>query len=345
MLAIVGVLYGFVLLVDPWGSMPVSLPLARVPADQNQRYSYPMVARDPQFDSVVIGTSTVRLLRPELLDQRLGGRFANLSMNSARAYEQYLMADLFLQREPAPRTVIVGIDHEWCLAEDSFTLFSDRPFPPWMYDDNPLNDLLYIFTARALEIAVNQLTMSLGLIPPRYGPDGYANFLPSDDEYDLARAQGHIYGPAGPRPLNRQPPLQVDDATRQQWGFPALAYLRELALRLPDETKLVALLVPYHAARQPAPATLEGQRWLECRRRIAAIVGSHSDGHVIDFMVPSPITLDDSNYWDGLHYNTAIADLLVELVGDALAGRLSADGSYGLVTAADGSVSPASFVR
>ncbi len=345
MLTAVAGLYGFLVLIDPWGSLPVSMPLERVPADQNQRFSYPMVARDPQFDSLVIGTSTTRLLRPVLLDQRLGGRFANLSMNSARAYEQYLIADLFLAREPAPRTVIVGIDHEWCLPEDDFTLFSDRPFPPWMYDDDPLNDLLHIFTARALEIAVNQLAMSLDIIPPRYGRDGYANFLPPPEEYDLARAQQHIYGPNGPRPLDERPPLEVDDETRRDWTFPALAYLEELSQRLPDETTMVALLVPYHAARQPAAATMEGQRWLECRRRIAGIVGAHADGHVVDFMVRSPITLEDRNYWDALHYNAAIADLLVDLTADAIAGRPSPDGAYTLVAVAEGAAAAAPPVQ
>ena len=333
MLAAIGGLYGLLVLVDPWGSLPVSMPLERVPADQNQRFSYPMVARDPQFDSLVIGTSTARLLRPARLDQRLGGRFANLSMNSARAYEQYLIADLFLDREPAPGMVMVGVDHEWCLPEESFTLFSDRPFPPWMYDDDGLNDLLHVFSARALEIAVNQLAMSLGILPPRYGRDGYANFLPPQDEYDLERAQQHIYGPDGPYPLDERPPLRVDEATRRDWTFPALVYLEDLAARLPDETTLVAVLVPYHAARQPTAATLEGQRWLECRHRIGGIVGTHGDGHVVDFMVRSPITLEDRNYWDGLHYNTAIADLLVDLVADAVAGRPSPDGAYVLVAA------------
>ncbi|MCB9947906.1 MAG: hypothetical protein H6842_08770 [Rhodospirillaceae bacterium] len=335
-------IYAFIVLVDPYGALPFSLPLARVPADQNQRYSYPMVARDPRYDSLVIGTSTARLLRPDRLDARLGGQFANLAMNSARAYEQYLIADLFLRRQPAPRTVIVGVDHEWCLAGDAFTLFSDRPFPPWMYDDDPYNDLLHLFNARSLEIAVNQLGMALGLIAPRYGPDGYANFLPPDTEYDLARAQENIYGPRGPRPPTAAAPLEVDAATRQSWTFPALDFLGQLARRLPDETVLVAVLVPYHVARQPGADTLDGQQWRECRRRIAGIVASRPRGHVVDFMVPSPITTDDRNYWDALHYTTAIADSLVDRIADGVAGRESADGTYVLRTADAGdAVAPA----
>jgi len=68
--ALVAGLFLFVLLVDPYDSLWFSPPLDRAPASQNQRYSYPALARDPQFDSLVIGNSTVAMLRPDKLNQR-----------------------------------------------------------------------------------------------------------------------------------------------------------------------------------------------------------------------------------------------------------------------------------
>src|SRR5687768_17031237 len=82
------VLYAFIALIDPYDNVPFSPPIERPIMDINQRFMYPAVARSQRFDSAVIGTSTSRLLNPEKLDAVLGGRFANLAMNSATAWEQ-----------------------------------------------------------------------------------------------------------------------------------------------------------------------------------------------------------------------------------------------------------------
>ena len=82
------VIYAFILVLDPYQNVPFSPALNRAPVSTNQRFSYPSIARDPGFDSVVIGTSTSRLLDPRLLGELTGASFAYLSMNSATAYEQ-----------------------------------------------------------------------------------------------------------------------------------------------------------------------------------------------------------------------------------------------------------------
>src|SRR3546814_19367046 len=92
--------------------------------DLNQRYLYPSIARDLTFDSAVFGTSSIRLLKPEELEQALGGRFAELGMNDATAYEIYRLARLFLEYRQMPgripRTVIFGIDVRFCPVEESY---------------------------------------------------------------------------------------------------------------------------------------------------------------------------------------------------------------------------------
>ena len=64
----VAALYAFVVLVDPWGSLPMDLKLDRVPVTSNQRFAYPVLARSDAFDSAIFGTSTSRLLRPAALN-------------------------------------------------------------------------------------------------------------------------------------------------------------------------------------------------------------------------------------------------------------------------------------
>ena len=81
-------IYAFVVLVDPFDTLPLSPPADRVPVATNARFAFPALARSPKFDSAIFGTSTSRLLRPAVLNAAFGARFANLAMNAATAYEQ-----------------------------------------------------------------------------------------------------------------------------------------------------------------------------------------------------------------------------------------------------------------
>ena len=78
----------FVLLMNPYGNLPHLLFREHAITDINQRYQYPALIRSGRFDSIVIGASDARLIRPEALDGIFGGRFANLSMNAGLAWEQ-----------------------------------------------------------------------------------------------------------------------------------------------------------------------------------------------------------------------------------------------------------------
>ena len=98
-----GLIYVFVAVIDPHDNLFISPDWERAVINTNQRFSYPAIARNPDFDSAVFGTSTSRLLKPSTLGRHLGGRFANLAMNSATAYEQSRMFELFMRHHSDPR--------------------------------------------------------------------------------------------------------------------------------------------------------------------------------------------------------------------------------------------------
>lgn len=306
--------YAFIALVDPWGMLPLSLPLPRETVTTNQRFSYPMLARDPRFDSVVIGTSASRLLRPPLLDEAFGGHFANLSMNSGTAWEQSQLLALFTRSRPAPRRVLIGLDMVWC-ESGPLRRLTPRPFPDWMYGANLWRGYGAILNPYAAEEAGKQALAMLGLARPRYGRDGWADFLPDDARYDAARARANLVPPASePAP-----------AGVPAFDFPQHALLAERLAVLPAATGVLLFLVPYHVSLQPRPGTLEALRWAACRQSIAAIVRARPGAMLADFMIPSAITRDDLNYWDPQHYRIGIADRLVHGLAAAAAGRSGED--------------------
>jgi len=330
LLAASAVVFAFVVLVDPYDSLFFSPDVEREPVSTNQRYSFPALARSDRFDSAIFGTSTTRLLRPEQLDALFGARFTNLSMNSATAYEQSEIHRLFLRHHPQPRVLIYGIDRVWCTVEETYERFTFRPFPPWLYDEDPWNDLLYLFNFKAVEEAGQQFAYLVGLRERRYGADGYTNFLPPEEEYDLARVQQALYGAGGPPAPGTPPPSGPEPTAdeRDSWTYATHALMAEMLAATPPETTKILVFVPYHATLIERQPPLQRARLAECKKRLTAIAESVPNTHVLDFMVGSTITRDDTRYWDNLHYNVATATELGAAIARGVARRRAEPGLF-----------------
>jgi hypothetical protein len=318
--AIVAVIYLFVVLVDPYDVLPLSIPADRPPVSTNARFSFPALARSARFDSAIFGTSTSRLLRPVALDPEFGARFANLAMNDATAYEQSRLMDLFIAAHPAAKVFMVGIDVRWCATGAGDEKLTPRPFPAWMYAQGHWYDrwrgYLEIFNPYTVQEAGQQFGVLTGLKAPTYGRDGYTSFVPPDSEYDRAKVAGHMRGAVPDDP----PGARAGPAAT--WRFPQLDALRTRLDRLAPATRRILFFVPNNRRLLPPESGPVGAVWNECKRRVAVLAPGTV---VVDFMIPSPITLDDDNYWDPRHYRVGIADRLARDLAAAVRGETSAD--------------------
>jgi hypothetical protein len=164
-------------------------------------------------------------------------------------------------------------------------------------------------TARAAEVALRVALYRLGLAQERIRGDGYERFVPADDRYDIERARAHIWGPQGrgaarvqsgfaPRPAENDHTLT---------GFPALAWLDDLLAGVSGRTEVMLVFPPTHVATQPPARSDAARREEACKDQVAEIGARHA-AVVADFCVPSAVTMDDSNYWDALHYRVGIAE-------------------------------------
>lgn len=337
--AVVAVLYGFIVVVDPYGVVPFSPPFQR-PIMSNQRQVYPQILRSGRYDSIVVGTSTSRTLDPAALDRAFGGRFANLAMPSMTAWEQAQVIGYFGRTVAAPRAVVVGLDHEWCNRDSAsaeqkqITRAREREFPAWAYDANPWNDLLYLLNAPTLEVAGRVVGRVVGTTPQKLRADGFEElFMPPDPSYDPGRAREAIWG-RGVQPdtaaflAPRVPPLPLSAEARSAMVFEALAWLDESLAALPGETRKILLFTPPHAVRLPAAGSWAEARERECKDRVAAIARRRG-AVLVDFRMVSPLTIEDRNFWDPLHYRLPVADAVLDDLGHAVnEGRQSPDGRY-----------------
>lgn len=290
------VLYAFVVVVDPWDTLPLSPPLPRVPISGNARFSFPALARSPRFDSAIIGTSTARLLQPAHLNPAFNARFVNLAMNSATAWEQTQILDVFLRAHPNPRAVIIDIDATWC--GHTAERLTPRPFPDWMYGPTRWPAYGHMLTPFAVQEAANQVSVMLGWKRRRYGLDGYTSFVPPDTAYDPTRVAA-AFARWSPIDISPAPPDEPID-------MPALAMLAPMLRTIPPATRLILFFPPTHIDQHGPPGSRTAARWAACKTAVAEIAARHG-GTVLDFMRTTAVTADRANYWDPLHYREAIA--------------------------------------
>jgi hypothetical protein len=320
--------YLFILLVDPYGVVPFSPPFDR-PIVTSQRQMYPQILRTGRYDSIVVGTSTVRLLDPAALGRVFGGHFASFAMPSATAREQVRLIAFFRRMVAAPRAVLIGLDHEWCnragsaAARDNADV-RDREFPAWAFDDNRWNDLFYLLNDPTLEAAGRTLGRLLGLIPEKLRDDGFEVFVGPEATYDLARARDHLYGPL-PEPL-REPAAPRDETDAKM--SESLEWLDDGLGALPEATRKVLVFPPLHAHSMPSPGSPGAARYEACKQRAAAIARRRG-ALLVDWRFVSPLTAEDSHFWDPLHYRLPVAYGLIDDLAHVInEGRDSPDGSY-----------------
>ena len=314
-LAMAALLYGAIVTIDPWNALPGSPALPRVPVTTNARYTFPALARSPRFDSVVLGTSTSRLLRPAVLDATLGGHFANLSMNSATAWEQVRLLEVFASTHPHPATVLIGLDDSWCRLGERIER-NARPFPDWTYAASRWPGYAEMFNLYALQEAASELWTMLGLKPARYGLDGYTNFLPPDSAYDPARADA-TFAAWGTPPADPAPPAPPPQAT--------LSLLAPALRLLPPTTRKLLFFTPDSLEQQGLPGTVTAQKWAACKQKVVREAAGIANVTVADFMIPSPITRDRAHYWDPIHYRVPVADTLMADLARAQHGEATED--------------------
>lgn len=318
-------IYILIILVDPYDSFSISIPAERVPIVTNQRFSYPAIAKDDSFDSLIIGTSTTRLLNPDILDLEFNTKFANLSMNSATAYEQYKIYDLFRRNHASIKYMVIGVDGVWCGTRQNPDKYTFRPFPPWLYDDNKWNDFLYMFNDKGLENSVRLIEYWAGKREPKYAINGYSNFLDDDSQYDLKKAVNNLYGNSRKKKEFTEKYMASKNAlvtdNEINYTFPIHDLMGDILRTLDKDTIKIILFVPYHYKNIYGRV----EHYEQCKSEISKLSSNFENIHLVDFMFFSDITTKDSNYWDSLHYRLDIAEQIPSLIFQTIKYRKGID--------------------
>ncbi len=315
--------YVSVYLIDPYDVFLYSPDMPRKPVAKMPRHWKPGIARNRDFDSILLGTSSIMLLKPERLDPKLNARIANLALPAASPWEQLQMLELFRRHHTGINLIVIGVDQAWCSTEGAGQyldvgdreLVAGRQLKEWLYASDFLGQLPPL-NSRTVEESVRQVESLLGIKDYGNGNDGYYDFtLLYKERYSPQRIQENLYG----KPPRKQPPaVDIEPEVITSWAFPDIAKLRGVLGSLAPSTRKLLVFPPYHYFSPYVTGSRNAARWAECKRRVARIGDSVANVTVVDFLLESPITLNDGNYWDSTHYTVAIADQLEDILGEVM---------------------------
>jgi hypothetical protein len=334
---VVGVVYAFIILVDPYdsGRFPSlglngahdmaeggdgraaaktnrsSDPAAFGNTDESQRTANVALGRAARFNAAIFGNSHGQLLSPHRLSQATGLKFVQLTVPGANVREQIAMMHWFIRHHAEIGALVLALDERWCATDPALPLRS--PFPFWLYGDSNLVYLANVLSTRTLRDAFRRLASVFGA-PATSDPSGYAdyeagkvwNFKPRK------RVAGEGFPALDDRPFRREP------------DFPGLVLLDQLLEEAPATTPVVIVLPPQFYTQLPPPGT-GGARFRDyCKWQMALRAERGAGSAFIDFLVDSDIARAPENFMDEEHYRSNVAEIVEGEIAGALNGRRAA---------------------
>ena len=133
-----------------------------------KRFQAPGIAKNYDYDAVVLGTSVSETIESADVRERLGWRSLNLAMQGASVREQHLALDVAL-RAGHTKLVIWDLNYEYLRGGPDWVANYDGSFPFYFYDENPWNELNnYLLSLDACKASLKIVLRRAGL--PTYQP-------------------------------------------------------------------------------------------------------------------------------------------------------------------------------
>lgn len=296
-------LIGLVLYIDPF--FQYHKPLEGFPyLIDNQLSQNPGIAKNWEYDSVILGSSMTVNFNTDWFSEILGLKTVKLSYNGAYPKDQSNIMEIIFRSKNHVKTVFLGIDIPAYSSDVNATKY---PIPEYLYDENYLNDISYVLNK---DVLLNYILRAVAdpkdktVIPTMYA-------LWWTDEY-----------------FNKQYVLQYYEAPETvATEVPEDTYLEQVKINLDvnicpfieahPETEFVVFYPPYSILywyginrENKLNATLAEFQYVSERLLL------YNNVRIFNFQNRKEIITDLNNYADYDHYHSDINRFMVNCFAD-----------------------------
>lgn len=143
--SVLATLFGFALLVyvfDPYFHFHKPYPFVRYRM-YDERYTNDGISRNFDYNCIITGTSMAQNFKTSELDEIFEVQSVKETFSGAGFQELSDNLDRTLRRNPDCKTVIWSVDYSGLIRDKDWTQYEG--YPTFLYDDNPFNDVSYIY--------------------------------------------------------------------------------------------------------------------------------------------------------------------------------------------------------
>jgi hypothetical protein len=120
----------------------------------NQNYVNPGIVKRFEYDALITGTSMTENFRPSVFQEMLGVKAVKVPFMGGKTKNFTILLETAIAANPDLKTVYMGLDLH--MLDDSDPELPREPFPAYLYDRNPINDVSYLLNKSVLILNVGQ---------------------------------------------------------------------------------------------------------------------------------------------------------------------------------------------
>ncbi|OPA78512.1 hypothetical protein BVG16_11625 [Paenibacillus selenitireducens] len=273
---------------------------------REERYQNPGLAKNYDYDTIIIGTSMTQNFRPSEVGQILNGTTMKLSMEGSTADEHYQIAKLALSTGKVKK-VLWGLDY---FSLKTNTEEAVEQFPKYLYDDQIWNDYQYWFNYSTYALLMKSLwqmikganNTNLDLLNNWNNSATFSKEKVAE-AYDKAYQEEYYFG------LNEEG-LEVVQKNFNDYIF-------SLVKAYPD-VEFYFYYPPYSVLRQVVWYNTNHERFtnqLDMRKWMFAQFSTVSNVKLYDFQSESEWTYQLGLYADLSHHHQDVNSWIVQAIG------------------------------
>ncbi|MCR5416962.1 MAG: hypothetical protein K6E79_09215 [Pseudobutyrivibrio sp.] len=291
LLAIIG---GFVIFIDPFFHYHKPLKFLEYKLN-NEWYQNDGIARNFDYDAVLTGTSMIEMSKTSEIDEMFGTKSVKIPYAGGSYSQIDSLVAKAAKSNPNLKIVFRGLDFNRLVTDTVDAVRGDVPFPDYLYNDNPFDDVQYILNKDVIlnEAAATICYTKKGNKTTNF--DDYAKWM-GDYKYGKdAILAGHSMD-------ERISPWPVDEEEYKKLEINIRANIIDTANTYPD-IDFYYFIPPYSIYAFDSYSRVgELDKFLEYHNRIMKMIVDVPNIKLFSFMDYYEVIENPDNYRDDYHY-------------------------------------------
>ncbi|WP_178314931.1 hypothetical protein [Lacrimispora sp. 210928-DFI.3.58] len=300
---------GVVAAVDPFFHYHGPIEGLSYPID-SERYQNDGISRHFAYDAVLTGTSMTENFKASQFDRLFGVTSIKIPFGGATYKEVDQTVRRAIAYNPEIRVVLRSLDGNFLLA-DKDDWNETAPNPDYLYDENILNDVNYVWNK---EVLFGNVKSVLGLTKAGGHTttfDEYMNWAPEKEwgKEAVLRTYGRVKERPKELPFTEEDRVMVTENLEQN----VLA-----SARANPQITFYYFIPPYSISYWDSELLSKGElrRYAEALRLEAELLLECENVRLFGFDDQFDITCDLGNYMDVIHYSEAVGDQLIQWMAE-----------------------------